>query len=388
MKSAQRRPWWALGVVAIAAAGLWFFTSSAAARAWQQEPGPGPNPQAGETVYAPKKSAKPKPSQPPQQPQASTPAQSQQAPQQKKPEKINPNQIYTLSTQSNLVNINVLVTDQNGNPIGGLQKTNFKVLDDGVPQTTTNFSTTEAPITVCLVIEFADKWWGYLYLALEDAYQFLGFMKPHDWVGVIYYDLKPHILQDFTHNRGKVRGALDTLRMPGFSEIDLYDALSFTLNRMKNIQGRKAIIVICTGFDTFSKLTYTQMLKIAKGSNTPIYPISILEWVSVRYGDNIDTLQARNGLNYIAKFSGGQAYFPRFQGAMPGIYRQIASQLRHEYSLGYVPTDAKQDGKYHKIKVKLVDSQGNPLIITNRKGKKLKYRIVAREGYYARQEQN
>ena len=384
MKSSKRRLLWILPVVVCAAAGLWFFESNAVALAQQQQPSSGPNPQAGETVYAPKKSAKPQPSQQPQQPQGQQPEQSQQAPQEKKPEKINPNQVYTLSTQSNLVNVNVLVTDQSGNPIGGLGKNNFKVLDDGVPQAVTNFSTAEAPITVCMLIEFSNKWWGYLYLALEDAYQFLNFMKPDDWVAVIDFDMKTQILQDFTHDRYQVRSALDTLRIPGFSEINLYDALSFTLDRMKDIQGRKAIVAIVTGFDTFSKLTYGQMLKIAKGSNTPIYPVSILEWVSVRYGDSIDTLQARNGLTYIAKYSGGQAYFPRFEGALPDIYQQIAGQLRHEYSLGYVPTDSQQDGKYHKLEVKLVDAQGNPLTITNQKGKKIKYRVVAREGYYAR----
>ena len=125
------------------------------------------------------------------------------------------------------------------------------------------------------------------------------------------------------------------------------------------------------------------MLKIAKGSNTPIYPVSILEWVSIRYGDSIDTLQARNALNSIARYSGGEAFFPRFEGALPGIYQQIAGQLRHQYSLGFIPTDSTKDGKYHKLSVQLVDSQGNPLVITNKKGKKIKYRIVSRQGYYS-----
>lgn len=348
----------------------------------------GPNPSAGETVYAPKKSAKPNlpqqpENQPSEQPEKSPKQAPQQVPQEKQPEKINPNQVYTLSTQSNLVNVDVLVTDKDGDPITGLTKKNFKVLDDGVPQSITNFSTAEAPITVTMLIEFSNKWWGYLDLALQDAYTFLNFMQPHDWVAVVYFDMQPHILVDFTHDRYKVRSALDTLRIPGFSESNLYDALSYTINRMRNIGGRKAIVAICTGIDTFSKLTYGQMLKIAKGSNTPIYPVSILEWVTIRYGDSIDTLQARNALSSIARYSGGQAYFPRFEGALPDIYQQISGQLRHEYSLGFIPTNNTKDGKYHKLQVELVDTQGNPLIITNRKGKKVKYRIVAREGYYA-----
>jgi Ca-activated chloride channel family protein len=374
-------------VVICAALSLWILGSDPLAHA-QQQPGPGPTPQAGETVYAPKKSSKPTlPQQPVDQPSEQpekVPQQTgQPAPQEKKPEKINPSEVYTLSTESNLVNIDVLVTDKNGNPITGLGKTNFKVLDDGVPQSVTNFSTSKAPITVAMLIEFSNKWWGYLYLALEDAYQFLNFMEPKDWVAVVDFDMQPHILQDFTHDRFQVRSALDTLRIPGFSEINLYDAMSFTIDRMKNVGGRKAIVAIVTGYDTFSKLTYGEMLKIAKGSNTPIYPVSILEWVSIRYGDSIETLQARNALNSIARYSGGEAYFPRFQGAMPGIYNQIAGQLRHQYSLGFIPTNSTKDGKYHKLKVQLVDAQGNPLVITNKKGKKVKYRVVARQGYYS-----
>jgi VWFA-related protein len=281
------------------------------------------------------------------------------------------------------VNLDVQVTDGHGNLITGLQKGNFKVLDDGVPQTVTNFSTAEAPITVAMLIEFSSKWWGYLYLALEDAYQFPNFMQPKDWVAVVEFDMQPHVLQDFTHDRYQVRSALDSMRIPGFSETNLYDALAFTIDRMKNVGGRKAILVICTGIDTFSKITYGQMLKIAKGSNTPIYPVSILEWVTIRYGDSIGTFQARNALTSIAKDSGGYAYFPRFQGALPDIYQQIAGELRHQYSVGFIPTDSTKNGKFHKLDVQLVDAQGNPLIITDKKGKKIKYRVVARQGYYA-----
>lgn len=385
MKSTRSKVICAAAMVC-AAVGLWILGSNPVARA--QQPGPGPTPNTGETVYAPKKSAKPgleqqPQNQPTEQPEKVPQQPGEKAPQEKKPEKINPDQVYTLSTQSNLVNVDVLVTDKNGNPITGLGKKNFKVFDDGVPQSVTNFSTAEAPMTVTMLIEFSNKWWGYLYLALEDAYKFLNFMEPKDWVAVIDFDMQTHILQDFTHDRYQVRSALDTLRMPGFSETNLYDALSFTIDRMKNVGGRKAIVPIVTGFDTFSKLTYGQMLKIAKGSDTPIYPVSILEWVSIRYGDSIDTLQARNALTSIARYSGGEAYFPRFEGALPDIYRQIASQLRHQYSVGFIPTNSTKNGKYHKLKVELVDAQGNPLIITNQKGKKVKYRVVAREGYFS-----
>jgi VWFA-related protein len=332
-----------------------------------QEPSTGPTPDVGPTVLAPKKT-QPAPPQP-----------------EKKPERINPDEVFTISTATNLVNVDVMVVDRDGNPIPSLKRGNFKLYDDGVPQTISNFGTEQAPMTTCMVIEFSNKYWPRLYLALEYAYNYLRFIQPKDWTAAVSFDLKPEILTDFTQDRSQVKGALDTLRIPGFSEINLYDAIAFTLDRMKDIKGRKSILIICTGYDTFSKLTYDQILKIVRSSDTAIYPISILEWLTVRSmrGDTINSLQARNGLETIAKYSGGQAYFPRFEGELPGIFEQINGQLRTQYGLGFVPTNPAKDGKFHKLKVDVVDEQGNPWRYINAKGKVEKYRIVSREGYYA-----
>ena len=173
------------------------------------------------------------------------------------------------------------------------------------------------------------------------------------------------------------------MRFPGFSEYNLYDALAFVLDRMKDIHGRKAIVAVVTGLDSFSKLTYDQCLKIVKASDTAIYPVSILEFITVRTNDTITTLQAKNALNTIASYSGGRAYFPRFEAELPSDYQQIAGELRMQYSLGFVPTNTAKDGKFHKLKIDLVDDQGNPLRILNEKGKAVKYKLVTREGYYA-----
>ena len=334
----------------------------------QQAPSGGPSTEPGETVIVPKKT-----------PPAAT------QPEEKKPEKINPKDVYTLSTTTNLVNVNVLVTDNVGNPIPTLNKDNFRVYDDGVQQSVSNFGTSEAPLTVCLLVQFADQDWSFLYLALEDAYNFLNLMKPQDWAAVVEFDMKPHILTDFTQDRGTVSAALDTLRIPGFQEANLYDALAFVIDRMKNIQGRKAIIPICTGFDDLSKITYSDMLKISKASETPIYPISILEFMDVRnpFGGGITPESIKVQLSYIAQYSGGQAYFPRFEADLPSVYQQIAGQLRTEYSLAFSPTNPSHDGKYHKLKVELVDNDGSPLRIVNQKGKNVKYKVLARDGYYA-----
>jgi VWFA-related protein len=384
MKAKCRR--WIL-TSALAAAcllGLWILAEAPSLKAQSQQDGQqppassGPKSNPGETVLIPKKT-------PPKPP-----------PTESKPEKINPNDIYTLSTSTNLVNVGVLVTDKDGDPIPGLRKGNFRVYDDGVEQAISNFGIAKVPMTITMLIEFSSQYWQFLYLALEYSHQFVRYMQPQDWVAVIDFDMKPHILTDFTHDPGQVDGALNTLHYPEFSEVNLYDALAFTLDRMKNIQGRKAILLIATGCDSFSKLTYGDALKIVKASDTVIYPVSIYEMLTVRYGNNVpcgpgmpgygasmNPLQARNALQTFAQYTGGQAYFPRFEGELPGIYQQIDGQLRTQYSLGFVPTNPTRDGRFHKLRVDLVGPQGQPLKIVNQKGKKVKYRVVARDGYYA-----
>ena len=171
----------------------------------------------------------------------------------------------------------------------------------------------------------------FLYLALRYAYNYLQFIQPKDWTAVVSFDLKPQILTDFTQDRSQVSGALDMLRIPGFSEIYLYDALAFTLDRMKDIKGRKAILLICTGFDTFSKLTYDQILKIVSSSDTVIYPVSILEFLTVRSLRETISTPCRHATNstLIAKYSGGQALLSPLRRRAAGDFRADQRATAH-----------------------------------------------------------
>jgi VWFA-related protein len=374
---------------AVIAAALFLASSPPRWMAAQQDPGQtgqspstGPQPDVGETVIVPKKKTQPSPDQPSTNNNNNEPTTVAPPP---KPEKINPNDIYTLSTSTNLVNVDVMVVDNNGAPIHTLERKNFKLFDDGVPQAISNFGTGEAPMTVCLLIDYANRWWPFLYVALRYSYTFLEVIHPQDWIAVVSFDLNTKILTDFTQDRAEARQGLDQLRLPGFSESNFYDSLAFVLDRMKEVHGRKAVVAVVTGLDTMSKLTYDQMLKIARASDTPVYPVSILEMISFQSprSEGVTALQAENGLRTIAAYSGGQAYFPRFEQDVPGDYQQIADSLRQQYSLGFIPTNATKDGQFHKLKVSLVDEQGNPLEIFNQKGKKVKYKVVARDGYYS-----
>ncbi|MGA8596463.1 MAG: VWA domain-containing protein, partial [Bryobacteraceae bacterium] len=247
------------------------------------------------------------------------------------------------------------------------------------------------PMTICLLIEFSGRYqayWSYGWgETLNDAYMFMDTLKPDDNIAVVAYDLKTTILSDFTTDRRKTQEALARLRIPGFSESCIFDALTDMADRMSTIEGRKAILVIASGIDTFSKITYDKARRSLQSSGVPIYTISILQ-LAIAMSNmgpmrELDFLQADNEMRTFAKETGGQAFFPRFQGEMPGVFRQLEDSLRNQYTLAYHPTNVSRDGKYRKIKVDLVDPKtGEPLKVVEN-GKPVKYQIVAKAGYSA-----
>src|SRR3979490_1426710 len=171
-----------------------------------------------------------------------------------KPKKIENMPDYSIRVDVPLVNLDVLVTTKDGQTIAGLKKENFKILEDGTHQQISIFRQSEAPITAVLLVEFASTNYYFIVEALNASYSFANTLKKDDWVAVISYDMKPQILADFTQDKRAVQAALNQLRMPGFAETNLFDALFDTLDRVDRIEGKKYIILISTGVDTFSKL--------------------------------------------------------------------------------------------------------------------------------------
>ena len=309
---------------------------------------------------------------------------------------------YSLHVEATLVNVPVLVTTKEGQFIPGLKAENFRVFEDGVPQQISAFNQTQnAPITAVLLTEFAATNYYFVVDALNGSYTFANSLKPDDWIAVMYYDMKPHILVDFTQDKREVFGALRQLSIPTWSETNLFDALYETIDRLDRLQGRKYIILISSGRDTFSKLNYDHVLKQLKETrNITIFAIGTGQFVRQltdcprtsidvisRCSDRrMDYLQADNQMNTFAHMTGGQAYFPRFQASFPEVFAEIAHSIRNQYVLAYHPSNAKQDGSYRKIKVEITDGEGHPLKIHDQKGKDVKYVIVARDGYKAKQE--
>ena len=319
-----------------------------------------------------------------------------------------PQDLEKVSISTQIVNIDAVVYNKkSGQIVTGLKKGNFAIFADGQQQTITNFSTPEAPITVALVVEYS-KWGetfglygnrGYepgTYEVIRPTAMFLSqFIKPpDDYASVIAFDIRPTPLTDFTNDPGRLSQVVTLLlrNSPAFRETNLFDALKFVMvggradsvvledNKSEKsdysgitaIQGRRrAVLLIASGIDTFSKINYGEARKVLQNAGVPVYVIGTANLFKKIYGDQLPAtdsmlgmpgrmswLQADNTLQTFAKETGG-AYFPvTFEGELPKVLGSINALLRSQYSLAFNPGDV-HDGKQHKIKVSVdVDGDG------------------------------
>lgn len=315
-------------------------------------------------------------------------------PSQYKREKAPPGDVARYTSSVDLVTLDVAVVDNKGNFIPGIPGGNFRILEDNVPQKIQKVELGEAPLTISLVIEFSNlfqRYWSSVwYQTLELAWGFAQTLKPEDYCAVVAYDIRPEILTDFTTDKAKIKEGLGRLQIAAWSEANLFDALVDTSERMSDIEGRKAMLVLTSGVDTFSKLTYDQTRKRLQESGVPIYFIGLMQMERTLYdpymggAERMTYLQADNELRTFAKETGGAAFFPRFEGEYGQIFAQVRQALRSQYVITYQPGNTKHDGTFRKIKVELVNPATNePLPMRDQKGKPVKYQIIAKAGYKA-----
>ena len=323
-------------------------------------------------------------------------------------EPTKPQDIEKVSISTQIVNVDAVVYHKkSGQIVAGLKKPNFAIFDNGVKVDITNFSTPEAPITVAMVVEYS-KWselfglygnHGYepgTYEVIRPTAMFLSqFIKPpDDYVSVIAFDIRPTPLTDFTNDPSRLQQVISLLlrNQPAFRETNLFDALKFVLvggrgdsvvledskseksdySGLASVQGRRrAVILVASGIDTFSKINYGDARKVLQNAGVPVYIIGTANMFKKLYGDQLPAtdslmgmpgrmswLQADNTLQTFAKETGG-AYFPvTFEGELPKVLSSINALLRSQYSLAFNPGDVR-DGKQHKLQVKVdVDGDG------------------------------
>ena len=315
-----------------------------------------------------------------------------------------------VKVDTNVVNVDAVVFNKKtGQIITGLKKENFAIFENGVKQTISSFDTPESPITVTLVLEYS-KWTevfgrasgGFfepgVYESVRPVAYFLSkFIKPpDDYASVIAFDLRPTPITDFTNDPNRIRSTIELLlrNSPAFRENNLYDALKFALvggrgdavvlenseSRYADYGGmvdvkskRRAIILVASGIDTFSRINFGEARKVIQEAGVPIYIISTGNLFCKRYCDQLDPmrvmpgmpdrmsfLSATNQLNTFAKESGGAHFAMTFPSEIPSYLNNINALLRSQYSLGYDLEQVHQAGKKYKLEVKVdVDGDGN-----------------------------
>jgi VWFA-related protein len=279
--------------------------------------------------------------------------------------------------------------------VPNLKPANFRVYEDGQEQKVIGFKPVQAPITALMICEFASTSYQFIYDMRNAAFTFVQQLHPQDYVALMTFDMRTQIVTDFTPDKRQLLEAINSLRIPGFSERNVFDALYEGLDRVSRIDGQKYIILIASGRDTFSKITLDKILdKIKKTPDVTIFTISTGGFVRAmtegRGGFNgnlrdMDYLQADNQMKTFANMTGGMSFFPRFTGEYPDDFGAINAAIRSKYELVYHPTNSKQDGTFRRIHVELVDDEGHPLRMQDEKHKPLKYDLIVRDGYRAKQ---
>jgi VWFA-related protein len=314
-----------------------------------------------------------------------------------RPKKVENMPDYSLTVDVPVVTLDARVVQKNGLPLAlppDMAKDHFRVLEDGVPQKIQSVSQSQAPITAVLLVEFSETNYNFMYDALNASYAFASNLKPEDWVAVVEFDMKEHILVDFTQDKQAIFGALNGLRIPGFRESNLWDAMFDTLDRLDRIPGHKEIVVVASGIDSMSRMTFDKILKKVKSTpNVTIYTISTGKAMLTVADTGLNSSEymmryvaADSEMKQFASLTGGRWYGPRFTGEFPEIFREIAGSIRNQFTISYKPTNTKQDGTYRKLKVELVGPDDKPLVIKDEKNHDVKYTIIARDGYTAKHE--
>lgn len=298
-----------------------------------------------------------------------------------------------------LVNVEVAVTDAAGNFIPDLQAHNFRLQEEGVPQTVTHFAPTRAPIRLALLIEANPAVFLIRRDHLTAAYHLLRGLRPDDQVALITYARETRGRVGFTRDKQRVEQQLASLGGfgLGMAAMNLLDAVAATLDWLSPPPQRTAVLVIGTGLDTGSTRRWQELEQRLGASQVTFFTLATGHLLRGEQktrkkprgrpaGDaDVATLfeEADARLRALAEAGAGQAYFPESAAELDAVYREIAQRLRNLYSLAYHPTHTARDGRYRRIQVELVDADGAALTLRDARGNPLAYRVFARPGYFA-----
>src|SRR5215510_7389141 len=270
--------------------------------------------------------------------------------------------------KTDLVSLPVTVTDDYNRLVTGLDRQHFEIYEDKVKQEISFFSDDDAPVNLGIVFDVSGSMKGKLDRARGALKAFIETSHSDDDFFLVGFNQRANLLAEFTDGES-LTNKLTLVDPKG--QTALYDAAYLGIEKVKQGRhSRNAILLISDGQDNSSRYTYGELRKLLKEAGVQIYCIGIVE-MGGGAGGTLD-MQGQAIMEEIAQVTGGKAFFPRSSAELEDATTRIALELRHQYSIGYNPTNVKRDGQWHKIKVSVKGPKG----LSNLK-------VQHKEGYYA-----
>ena len=270
---------------------------------------------------------------------------------------------------TDLITLTVTVTDTYGRYVSGLDKKAFKVFEDKEEQEIEYFSDDDAPVSVGIIFDVSGSMSGdKIRKAREALSRFIQTSHDADEYFLIAFNSRTQLLLDKTRDGDAVLNKLTFVETR--SNTALYDACYLGVEKVtRGTHPKRALLLISDGQDNDSRYTFSEVRRLLKESDVVLYSIGILGGNDP--GSSLG-LEGQASLDELSAVSGGKAFFPNTAAEMDELFERIALELRHQYSIGYRPKNFKNDGKWHKLKVKVTPPRGLPRLF-----------VRSREGYYA-----
>lgn len=257
-----------------------------------------------------------------------------------------------------LVELAVVVTDETGKPVPNLPREAFRVRQDGDPQEISAFENAgELPLTVALAIDTSAS----MFIKLTDVRKAVASLLDtglanRDRAMLIDFDTTPRLIQPVTRDLASVSSALNTLTPDGGTA--LWEAISYSLGQLRGISGRKALVVYSDGINEEGRLSFGEALRAARDSGIPVY--LIVANPRAERGEDGGFLSEPSSVKFkkLAEAGGGQVYFIKPEQDLTGVYAQILSELRSQYTLAFYPKDTAPPASWTKIEVEVVGRKG------------------------------
>jgi Ca-activated chloride channel homolog len=264
----------------------------------------------------------------------------------------------------NLVLVPMTVTDPMNRLVTGLEKDNFQLYDNNLPQTIKSFSTQDAPLTIGIVFDLSGSMGSKFVRARKALSEFLRTCNPQDEFFMVGFNDRPAVIVDYTSDVDDVEARMVMLKPE--NRTALIDAIYLGVNKLGSAKyDRKALLVISDGGDNRSRYTENELRRVVRESDLQIYSIGIFD----QYAPTTEEQLGPMLLTDICEMTGGRLFRVSDVGDLGDIAARISAELRNEYVLGYRPSEVKRDGNWRKLKIRLVPPAGlPPLTVHNRQG--------------------